>query len=144
MTRDTLPDALGNMIGTLRRIPVVAVATILVASSSAAAQSVQELGTALCGTGVGQLIGLVFIAASLYYLLKGLLKGMDALDKMGSTQSKQVRAGKDKLTDAGQTAAAAFIPAVAAGLFEVLGINTVSCLAPSKWNIIGTIVVLPV
>lgn len=143
MIHDTLPDAIGNTFGTLRQLPVVAVATIVIASGTAAAQSVQELGTALCGTGVGQLIGLVFIAASLYYLLKGLLKGMDAMDKMGSTQSKQVREGKDKLTDAGQTAAAAFIPAVAAGIFEVLGINTVSCLSPSQWNIIGTIVAVP-
>lgn len=120
------------------------VAGVDVLSGRVAAQSVQELGSVLCGTGVGQLIGLVFIAAAIYYLLKALLKGMDALDKMGSTQSKQVRAGKDKFGDAGQTALAAFVPAIAAGVFEILGVNTVSCLDPSAWTIIGVVVALPV
>jgi hypothetical protein len=118
-------------------------AGIATLAGNAAAQSVGEVGDAMCGTGIGQLVGIVFIALAMYLLVKAVARGMMAADKMGSTKQQESLEGKEKLVGAGKTGAGAFIPAVAAGIFEVMGISTVSCLTPSSWNIIGTIVLVP-
>jgi hypothetical protein len=125
------------------RAASVALAAVSTLSVPAAAQSVGELGQAMCGSGVGQLVGFVFIGAGMYYLIKSVFKTMGALDKMESTSSGTAREGKEELSGAATTGAAAFLPAVAAGIFEVLGINTVSCLDLSSWSVIGTIVLVP-
>lgn len=127
----------------LRQVKIATIGTMSISTMSvpAAAQSVSDVGQAMCGTGVGELVGFAFIAGSVFYLLKGVGMGMSAVDKMGSTKQKSAREGKEALAGAAKTSSAAFLPAVAAGVFEVLGINTVSCLAPSNWSIIGTIVV---
>jgi hypothetical protein len=125
------------------RAASVALAAVSTLSVPAAAQSVGEFGQAMCGSGVGQLVGFVFIGAAMYYLIKSILKTMGALDKMNSTNQGAAREGKEELSGAATTGAAAFLPAVAAGIFEVLGVNTVSCLDPSSWSVIGTIVLVP-
>ena len=129
----------------VRQARIGAWATIGVSSLSmpAAAQSVGELGSAMCGSGVGQLIGFAAIAAAMYYLIKAVFKSMSALDKMESTSQQNARQGKNELASAGRTGAAAFVPAVAAGVFEVMGISTVSCLDPSQWSIVGTLALVP-
>lgn len=111
------------------------------ATTAAAAQSVGDVESVMCGTGIGQAVGLLFIAAALYFLIKGGLKFMDALDKMNSTNQQTSHEGKAKASDAGTTASAAFVPAILAGFFEIMNVQTVSCLAPQDWSIIGTIVV---
>ncbi|MBX0296941.1 hypothetical protein [Haloarcula nitratireducens] len=105
-------------------------------SGVAAAQSVSEVGSAMCGSGVGQLVGFGFIAGSLYFVLKGVAKAMAAMDKMGSTKQQSAREGKEAMAGSAKTFSAAFIPAVAAGVFEVLGISTVSCMSPSQWSVL--------
>ena len=112
-------------------------------STTAAAQSVSEVGSAMCGTGVGALVGFAAIALSMYYRIKAIFGAMSALDKMESTSQQNARQGKNDLASAGRTGAAAFIPAVAAGVFEVMGISTVSCLSPSQWSIVGVVSLIP-
>ncbi|RBI58585.1 hypothetical protein DMJ13_25990 [halophilic archaeon] len=122
----------------------VGIPSITTLSVPAAAQSVSEVGSAMCQSGVGQLLGFVFIGAAMYYLGKSILMGMSALDKMNSTNQQEAREGKDKLSSTGSTAAAAFVPAIAGGVFELAGINTISCLTPQSWSIVGTVVpILP-
>ncbi|QOS14128.1 uncharacterized protein HfgLR_25265 (plasmid) [Haloferax gibbonsii] len=110
-------------------------------STSAAAQSLGEFGDAMCGTGLGQLIGFVFIGAAMYLFIKAVMKGMTAMEKMNSTKQGQQHEGKQQLVDAGTTFSGMFIPALAAGVTEIMGINTVSCLTPSSWSVVGTVIV---
>jgi len=91
----------------------------------------------MCGTGIGTVVGVVFVAL----LVKAGAKFMSALDKMNSTNQGTAHEGKEKLSDAGTTAAAAFVPGLLAGFFEIMDVQTVSCLTPEDWSIIGTIVV---
>lgn len=109
--------------------------------TAVAAQSTTQAESMMCGTGIGVVIGIVFIVAALFFLVKAGLKFMSALDKMNSTNQGTAHEGKEKLSDAGTTAAAAFVPGVLAGFFEIMNVQTVSCLAPQDWSIIGTIVV---
>ncbi|MBX0298125.1 hypothetical protein [Haloarcula nitratireducens] len=118
------------------RSVAILLGTAATTSGVAAAQSVSEVGSAMCGSGVGQLVGFGFIAGSLYFVLKGVAKAMTAMDKMGSTKQQSAREGKEAMAGSAKTFSAAFIPAVAAGVFEVLGISTVSCMSPSQWSVL--------
>jgi hypothetical protein len=120
--------------------PVVMIALALI-PTTVAAQATADAESMMCGTGIGPVLGLVFVVAALFFLVKAGLKFMSALDKMNSTNKQTSYEGKEGLSDAGTTAAAAFVPGLLAGFFEVMNVQTVSCLAPQDWSIIGTIVV---
>ena len=128
---------------TVRQATALPIVTMALAamSTTAAAQSVAQASNVMCGTGIGQVIGVGFIIAALFFLVKGGAKFMSALDKMNSTNQGTAHQGKEKLSDAGTTAAAAFVPGLLAGFFEIMNVQTVSCLAPEDWSIIGTIIV---
>lgn len=121
-------------------LPVVIMALAAV-PTTVAAQSTTQAESMMCGTGIGDVVGIVFIIGALFFLVKAGAKFMSALDKMNSTNQGTAHEGKEKLSDAGTTAAAAFVPGLLAGFFEIMNVQTVSCLAPQDWSIIGTIVV---
>ncbi|MBX0296833.1 hypothetical protein [Haloarcula nitratireducens] len=84
------------------RSVAILLGTAATTSGVAAAQSVSEVGSAMCGSGVGQLVGFGFIAGSLYFVLKGVEKAMTAMDKMGSTKQQSAREGKTHVPETPQ------------------------------------------
>lgn len=131
---------------TLRQLRIALVVYLSAAAFSvgAAAQSVSEFGEAVCGTGIGVLAGLAVIGLSMYLLIKALIKGMMAFDKSKSQSAKRSQEGRSEMSEAAKTGAGAFLPAIFAGVFEVMGINMVSCMSPGEWSIVGAIVFIPV
>lgn len=129
--RDTLAQrALALDLRTLSRIRVVIFALYIGTALTAypAMAQFQEVGEQLCSSGFGQVIAVIFSLASIYYLFKFIFKVMDALDKHRSARGGEHEASYDQLESAGSTLLAAFVPVFAAIFFELIGLNTFSCL----------------
>lgn len=120
----------GLSLTTLSRLRMVAFAAYIASMflTYPAYAQFQELGNRLCESGLGQVLGVVFSAFAIYYLLKFVFKVMDAMDKHKSARSGEHEAGVQKLESAGSTLGAAFVPVFAVIFFELIGINTFSCL----------------
>lgn len=88
----------------------------------------QAVGERLCETGLGEIVAIVFSLFSIYYLFKFIFKVMDAFDKHKSARSGEHEAAIEKMESAGSTFAAALVPMLAAVFFELIGINTFSCI----------------
>lgn len=107
-----------------------------------ASAQVNTVGQAMCGTGLGQLVGVSLAAISLYLIVKGVFRGAMAFDKMGSSRSETQFEGKRKLVGAGKTTAGAFVPPMFGAMLEMVGVNTISCIDFTT-GLLGTIVVFP-
>lgn len=88
----------------------------------------QEVGQRLCETGLGEIVAIVFSLFSIYYLFKFIFKVMDAFDKHKSARSGEHEQAIEKMESAGSTFVAALVPMLAAVFFELVGINTFSCI----------------
>lgn len=88
----------------------------------------QELGERLCESGIGQILGVVFAMFSIYFLFKCIFKVMNGLDKHRSSKPGEHEEGVEQLESSASTFMAALVPALAAIFFELVGINTFSCL----------------
>lgn len=95
----------------------------------AAAQPIEDVGEAMCGTGIGELVALVLAGISMYLVVKAGIRGTLAFDKMGGSRSETQFEGKKQLAGAGKTLAGAFVPVAFGGVLEVVGMNTVSCIS---------------
>lgn len=120
--------AAGLVGGNLLMAPIVGALLVPVFTVPAAAQ-VDDVGSAMCGTGLGQLVVIAFAAVSLYLIVKGAFRGAMAFDKMGSSRSERQYEGKQELVGAGKTTAGAFVPPIFGAILEIVGINTVSCIS---------------
>lgn len=109
------------------RILSVSIAGVAVLSMPVAAAPLDDIGQAMCGSGLGKLFGLVLAGIAIYLLAKAVVRAMMAFDKMGSSHDKTQFQGKQDLVGAGRTGVGAFVPVLAAGIFEVAGISTISC-----------------
>lgn len=109
------------------RILSLSITGLSVLSMPVAAAPLDDVGQAMCGSGIGKLFGLILAGLAIYLLAKAVVRGMMAFDKMGSSHDKTQLQGKRDLAGAGRTAVGAFVPVLAAGIFEVAGISTVSC-----------------
>jgi len=125
--RGRLGTAVYELPTRVARVCALGVVVLSVMSLPVAAAPLDDVGSAMCGSGLGQLFGLVLAAVAVYLLAKGVFRGMMAFDKMGSSRSETQFEGKEQLAGAGKTAAGAFIPTLAAGIFEVIGISMISC-----------------
>lgn len=86
----------------------------------------------MCGGGggpnLGRIVVIVLALFAMFFLIKSVFQAMSALDKMNSPREQEHLAGKEQLNSAGTTALAALIPALAGPFFELIGINTLSCI----------------
>ena len=97
------------------------------------AQSVNgtsEVSSVLCGPGLslGKLIGFALAAISMFLIVKAVIQGTIAFNKMGSSRAQAQFEGKQALSGAGKTAAGAAIPVVFFALIQSLNIDLAGCI----------------
>lgn len=96
----------------------------------AAAQSpISDVGDAMCGTGIGDLVALILAGISMYLIVKSVIRATMAFDKMGEARSETQFEGKKQLAGAGKTLGGAFVPVAFGGILEAVGMSTISCLS---------------
>lgn len=88
-----------------------------------------DVGEAMCGTGIGELVALMLAGISMYLIVKAGIRGTLAFDKMGGSRSETQFEGKKQLAGAGKTLGGAFVPVAFGSILEVVGMNTVSCIS---------------
>lgn len=111
----------------------VAVTTLIpvAAAQSNNSSAVGDVNDVLCGGGIpiASLIGFGVAALSLFLLVKAVIQGTVAFNKLGSSRAQQQFEGKQALAGAGKTAAGAFVPPLFVALVDsVLGLGISSCL----------------
>ncbi|SFS09983.1 hypothetical protein SAMN05216559_3634 [Halomicrobium zhouii] len=113
------------------RIVAILVIGLNVVAAPAMAQGspIDEVGDAMCGTGIGDLVALLLAAISMYLIVKAGIRATMAFDKLGEARSETQFEGKKQLAGAGKTLGGAFVPVAFGGILEVVGMNTVSCLS---------------
>ena len=89
----------------------------------------QQVQDAVCGTGLGPLLGIVLILIALYLLIKAVIRGMMAFDKLGSSQTEEVQRGQRLLRGSMMTVVGAMVPGVFLAIMEVIGYPTISCIS---------------
>jgi hypothetical protein len=99
------------------------------ANASGVGGNTQQLQDALCGTGIGPLLGIVLLLIALYLLVKALFRGMIAFDKMGSSRTEDVRTGRQQLRGSVMTILGAMVPGIFLAVMEIIGYPTVSCIS---------------
>lgn len=117
----------------------VAVMTMLpvAAAQSNNSSAVGDVNDVLCGGGIpiAPLIGFGVAAISLFLLVKAVIQGTVAFNKLGSSRAQQQFEGKQALAGAGKTAAGAFVPPLFVALTDsVLGLGISSCLLDAIGN----------
>lgn len=108
-----------------------AAATVMATSAFseiAAAQAASEAGSAMCSTGLGQLVTFVLGFIVVMLVLIAGLRGAMAWNNMGSARKDKKRQGREQLQGAGITLVGAFFPALFAVGLDQAGINTLSCV----------------
>ena len=108
------------------RVPGLVVIGLSMLAVPAAAQ-LDQVGQALCNNGIGQILSIVFAAATLYFLFKAIFRGMSGLDKKGSKKPQTQQEGDNQLLGALYSGAAAFAPPIFAAILEIIGVSTISC-----------------
>jgi len=111
----------------------VAVTTLIpvAAAQSNNSSAVGDVNDVLCGGNIpiASLIGFGVAALSLFLLVKAVIQGTVAFNKLGSSRAQQQFEGKQALAGAGKTAAGAFVPPLFTALIDnVLGLGISSCL----------------
>lgn len=106
---------------------MVTVITLLVATNSALAQ-IEDVGEAMCGTGLGELVVFALALFAVVFILKAAFMMMFAFDKFNSPREQEHLEGTKKMTSAAWTFGAAFVPLLFGAVLDVLGINTISCV----------------
>ena len=108
----------------------------------AAAQDspISNVGDAMCGTGIGDLVALILAGISMYLIVKSGIRATMAFDKMGEARSETQFEGKKQLAGAGKTLGGAFVPVAFGGILETIGMNTISCLSFDIGLMMGPIV----
>lgn len=99
-----------------------------------AAQPRSQVQQVVCNSGVpiDTLIAFGIAALSLFLLVKAVIQGTVAFNKLGSSRAQQQFEGKQALAGAGKTAAGAFAPALFVGILQtVLGFDLSGCLIGS-------------
>lgn len=86
------------------------------------AAQVDDLGSAVCGSGAGYLITLLFIAAAVYLIAKGAGRAVGALDDIGSAREDVRQKGREEGKGAAMTFAGGIVgvPAIGAFLNRIL------------------------
>jgi large-conductance mechanosensitive channel len=100
----------------------------------AAAQPQSQVRQVVCESGVpvDTLIAFTVAAISLFLLVKAVIQGTVAFNKLGSSRAQQQFEGKQALAGAGKTAAGAFVPPLFVGILGiVLGFDLGGCLLGS-------------
>jgi hypothetical protein len=108
------------------RVPSLVVIALSMLAVPVAAQ-LGQVGQALCNNGIGQILAIVFAAATLYFLIKAVFRAMAGLDKKGSKKPQTQQDGDAQLMGAAYSGAAAFAPPVLAAILEIIGVSTISC-----------------
>lgn len=93
-----------------------------------AAAQFQEVGSQMCESGLGDVIAVVFSLLAIYFIFKTVFRVMGGLDKHKSPKPGEHEEGVEQLESAGSTFLAALVPVLAAIFFELIGLNTFSCL----------------
>lgn len=102
---------------------------VLAVPAAAQDSPISEVGDAMCGTGIGDLVALLLAGIAMYLIVKSGIRATVAFDKMGEARSEAQFEGKKQLAGAGKTLAGAFVPVAFGGILEAVGINTVSCIS---------------
>lgn len=103
----------------------------------------------LCNSGVpvGSLVAFGLAAISMFLLVKAVMQGTVAFNKLGSSRAQKQFEGKQALAGAGKTAAGAFAPPLFVALLDTLftDMNIAGCLMDglTGGNIFGVIATLP-
>jgi hypothetical protein len=124
------------------RVPGLVVIGLSMLAVPAAAQ-LDQVGQALCNNGIGQILSIVFAAATLYFLFKAIFRGMSGLDKKGSKKPQTQQEGDNQLLGALYSGAAAFAPPIFAAILEIIGVSTISCF-DFNVGVFGMVMPLPV
>ncbi|WP_246989152.1 hypothetical protein [Halorientalis marina] len=98
-------------------------------SSGGAGGNTQQVQDAVCGSGLGPLLGIILVLIALYLLIKAVLRGMMAFDKLGSSQTEEVQRGQRLLRGSVMTVVGAMVPGIFLAMMEVIGYPTVSCIS---------------
>lgn len=124
------------------RVLALLIVGVNVLAVPAAAQDspISEVGDAMCGTGIGDLVALLLAGIAMYLIVKSGIRATMAFDKMGEARSETQFEGKKQLAGAGKTLAGAFVPVAFGGILEVVGINTVSCISFDIGLVLGPVV----
>lgn len=112
-----------------RVLAVVVIGLNVLAVPAAAQSPINDIGDAMCGTGIGDLVALILAGISMYLVVKSVIRATMAFDKMGEARSETQFEGKKQLAGAGKTLAGAFVPVAFGGILEAVGMSTVSCLS---------------
>jgi len=141
--------ATSTLLGVLM-VEVMAATAVMpaMAQSSGSGTSPQVEGV-LCNSGVpvGSLVAFGLAAISMFLLVKAVMQGTVAFNKLGSSRAQKQFEGKQALAGAGKTAAGAFAPPLFVALLDTLftNMNIADCLMQglTGGNIFGVIATLP-
>ncbi|MFB6083623.1 MAG: hypothetical protein ABEJ94_05210 [Halorientalis sp.] len=134
---------------------LLSVLTFEVLAATAVMPAVAQSGTSpqvqgvLCNSGVpvGSLVAFGLAAISMFLLVKAVMQGTVAFNKLGSSRAQQQFEGKQALVGAGKTAAGAFVPPLFVALLDTMfsNLNIADCLMQglTGGNIFGVIATLP-
>jgi hypothetical protein len=122
------PDVTGTLARWSGRLAAAAFATVPLTGAVAAQSAADEAGSAVCGTGLGPLITLVFGFVALALVVIALFRGAIAWNNMGSARSDKKQQGREQLKGAGLTLVGAFVPALMLQGLDSAGVPTLSCV----------------
>ncbi|MFW6382529.1 MAG: hypothetical protein ACOCZD_00640 [Haloferacaceae archaeon] len=111
----------------LRQVALGLAATPLLAAP-AAATAAEEAGSAMCQTGLGELITFVLGLISVGLVLLSAFRGAIAWNNLGSARTDKKQQGRDQLKGAGITLGGAFLPPIFGVALDQGGIDTLSCV----------------
>lgn len=111
----------------VKRAVIAAYVSIVVLANPVSAQF-EEVGEALCDSGLGEIIAYGIALFSIVLLIKFIFMVMSALDKYDSPKPQEHEEGVDLMKSSAFTLMAALSPVLLGFLFEVVGIATFSCL----------------
>ena len=135
-------DLVGNSLPTTYQRAMAGLLVIQWTTLPAAAQSqAAQAGDMMCGTGLGQLLGLGLGLAALGLFTISMFRFVGAWNNMGSARSDKKQEGREQMKGAGLTFAGGFAPGVFGVLLDKAGIGAFSCI---DWtNIVGMAVIAP-
>ncbi|WP_226013634.1 hypothetical protein [Halomicrobium salinisoli] len=112
-----------------RKFAVIVIGLDVLAVPAAAQSPISDIGDAMCGTGIGDLVALILAGIAMYLIVKSAIRATMAFDKMGEARSETQFEGKKQLAGAGKTLAGAFVPVAFGGILDAVGMSTISCLS---------------
>lgn len=127
---------------------VMAATAVMPALAQNGAANPQVEGV-LCNSNIpiGSLIAFGLAAISMFLLVKAIMQGTVAFNKLGSSRAQKQFEGKQALAGAGKTAAGAFVPPLFVALLQTMfsDMNIAGCLMDglTGGNIFGVIATLP-